>query len=249
MTPEQAAALRQPFPSSAVGKLPKPYKKDSPKGNCPECSGYHGLPAVHLDYVGHAATTDRLLTVDPDWSWEPMGTDQAGLPAPDAQGNLWIRLTVCGVTRIGVGDGASMKERIGDAIRNAAMRFGVALDLWSKEELEQAHGPASLPPFSEHGTHETSVPGDAPAPPPEASQEHPPSPGAEHTDGPMDDKTRREMFACFGEKQIPEEEQLDRINRLLGTAYESRGDLTQEHAKTVIAAVRKLPKPTPAGAK
>jgi hypothetical protein len=29
-----------------------------------------------------------------------------------------------------------MKERIGDAIRNAAMRFGIALDLWSKEELE-----------------------------------------------------------------------------------------------------------------
>src|SRR5215217_6523677 len=68
-----------------------------------------------------------------------MATDEIGLPAVDRAGNLWIRLTVAGVTRIGVGDGNSMKERIGDAIRNAAMRFGVALDLWSKEELESGH--------------------------------------------------------------------------------------------------------------
>ena len=140
MTPEQAAQLRAPFPATAIGKLPKPTRKDAQKGNCRECGGYHGLPAVHLDYVGHAATTDRLLAVDPAWTWEPLGTDDRGLPAPDAQGNLWIKLTICGVTRIGVGDGSSMKERIGDAIRNAAMRFGVALDLWSKEELEQSNG-------------------------------------------------------------------------------------------------------------
>lgn len=118
MNKEQAAALRKPFPRAAVGQLPK--------------------GGVMLDYVGHAATTDRLLTVDPEWTWEPMATDEFGNPQPDAAGNLWIRLTVCGITRIGVGDGKSMKERIGDAIRNAAMRYGVALDLWSKEELESS---------------------------------------------------------------------------------------------------------------
>lgn len=135
MDEAKSSELRKPFPKEAVGVLPKPYKKDSPKGKCPECGGWHGLPAVHLDYVGHAAVTDRLLKVDPEWSWEPMGVDQFGLPALDQAGNLWIRLTVAGMTRIGVGDGMSMKERIGDAIRNAAMRFGVALDLWSKEEI------------------------------------------------------------------------------------------------------------------
>ncbi len=57
----------------------------------------------------------------------------------DKAGNLWIKLTVCGVTRPGVGDGKTAKELIGDAIRNAAMRFGVALDLWAKEDL-QANG-------------------------------------------------------------------------------------------------------------
>jgi hypothetical protein len=88
-----------------------------------------------LDYVGHAAVTSRLLEVDPAWSWEPLALTPEGLPALDRAGNLWIRLTVCGVTRPGVGDGKNAKECISDAIRNAAMRFGVALDLWAKEDL------------------------------------------------------------------------------------------------------------------
>jgi hypothetical protein len=115
MTPEQAEALRKPFEAHQIGKIPK--------------------GGVQLDYVGHAACTDRLLAVDPEWTWEPLATDERGLPALDEDRNLWIRLTVCGVTRLGVGDGPDAKQRIGDAIRNAAMRFGVALDLWSKEDL------------------------------------------------------------------------------------------------------------------
>lgn len=117
MDAQQAAELRKPFAPNVIGKLPK--------------------GGAELDYVGHAATTDRLLAVDPSWTWEPLALDEHGLPALDGKRNLWIRLTVCGVTRIGVGDGMSAKECIGDAIRNAAMRFGVALDLWSKDELEQ----------------------------------------------------------------------------------------------------------------
>ena len=51
---------------------------------------------------------------------------------------MWIKLTVCGVTRLGYGDAGgrkgsnAIKEIIGDALRNAGMRFGMALDLWSK---------------------------------------------------------------------------------------------------------------------
>jgi hypothetical protein len=142
MTPEAAAALRAPFQDEQVGKLPKPTKRDNAKGRCDECGGYHGLPAVHLDYVGHAATTDRLLQVDPEWTWEPMVVGPNGEPLV-VNGGLWIKLTVCGVTRPGFGDATGsggMKEMIGDAIRNAAMRFGVALDLWSKQDLhDMAH--------------------------------------------------------------------------------------------------------------
>jgi hypothetical protein len=119
MKPEQAAKLREKFPPEAIGKLPK--------------------GGVTLDYVGHAAVTDRLLQVDPEWTWEPFAEDANGLPALDRANNLWIRLTVGGVTRIGVGDGKNAKECISDAIRNAAMRFGVALDLWAKEDLDALH--------------------------------------------------------------------------------------------------------------
>lgn len=113
--------LRAPFPPNQISYLPK--------------------GGVKLAYVGHAALTDRLLDTDPAWSWEPLALDARGLPAIDESGGLWIKLTVCGVTRLGYGDagtkkgGDAMKERIGDALRNAAMRFGAALDLWHKGEL------------------------------------------------------------------------------------------------------------------
>ena len=141
------ALLRVDFPPHQVNKLPKPYKADSTKGDCAECGGYHGLPALHLDYVGHAALTDRLLDADPAWSWEPLAFDAAGLPALDRNGGMWIKLTVCGVTRLGYGDaqgktgGNGVKELIGDALRNAAMRFGAALALWHKGDLHADQNP------------------------------------------------------------------------------------------------------------
>lgn len=143
---EGLAKLRAPFPPDQIEKLPKPIRKgawDGRKGgHCNICHGYHVLEdAIHLDYVGHANTTNRLLEVDPFWEWEPLAYTEAGLPLFDKVGGLWIRLTVCGVTRLGYGDGKEPKEIIGDAIRNAAMRFGVALDLWSKIDLHAERNP------------------------------------------------------------------------------------------------------------
>jgi hypothetical protein len=141
--------LREPFPDNLVSLLPKPTRRENPKGNCKECGGYHGLPAVHLSYVGHAALTHRLLDADPAWTWEPLAVDATGLPVFDKSGGLWIKLTVCNVTRLGYGHaetkpqaevGAREKEVIGDALRNAAMRFGAALDLWSKADLHADDG-------------------------------------------------------------------------------------------------------------
>ena len=141
--------LREPFPANQISKLPKPTKnqtemvrKDFKAGiRCKECGAWHHPDVVHLDYVGHAALTDRLLDTDPHWYWEPASLGQDGLPAFDKNGGLWIKLTVLGVTRLGYGaaDGKSggdaVKEIIGDALRNAAMRFGAALDLWHKGDL------------------------------------------------------------------------------------------------------------------
>lgn len=156
---EQRAALaklREPFEPHQISKLCRPYKKDSPKGNCKVCGGYHGLPALSLDYVGHAALTDRLLKVDPAWNWEPVAWADNGQPCLDRNGGMWIRLTVCGITRLGYGDAQdktgpnAVKELIGDALRNAAMRFGCALDLWHKGgdlyDGGSEHEPAAPPP-------------------------------------------------------------------------------------------------------
>lgn len=134
--------LREPFPIEAVSKLPKNVAKDGQPSHCNVCGGYHRSAGIHLDYIGHATVTDRLLSVDPQWNWEPVAVDESGLPVFSDNGRgLWIRLTILGVTRLGYGSVESgkaeaVKELIGDAIRNAAMRFGVALDLWSKSDLE-----------------------------------------------------------------------------------------------------------------
>lgn len=143
------AKLREPFPPNQISKLPKPtraqtdaVKADFKVGKrCAQCGTWHHPDVVHLDYVGHAAATDRLLDADPRWTWEPVALTPEGLPAFDKNGGLWIRLTVDGVTRIGYGSadgktgGDAIKEIIGDAIRNAGMRFGMALDLWHKGDL------------------------------------------------------------------------------------------------------------------
>lgn len=145
----EPVTMRTPFPAHQISKLPKPTKAqtDAVKADykagirCEICGTWHHPRVVHLDYVGHAALTDRLLDVDPAWSWEPVAFGPDGLPAMDRIGGLWIRLTINGVTRLGYGDadgktgGNAIKEAIGDALRNAAMRFGAALDLWHKGDL------------------------------------------------------------------------------------------------------------------
>jgi hypothetical protein len=155
--------LRQPFPAHHISKLPKETKaqiearradKSLMVWKCPDCGGPHHKNAVHLDYVGHAALTDRLLDTDPAWFWEPAALDANGLPAFDKNGGLWIKLTVLGVTRLGYGaadgkaGGDAVKEIIGDALRNAAMRFGAALDLWHKGDLHADEGDGEPAPNS-----------------------------------------------------------------------------------------------------
>jgi hypothetical protein len=50
---EALAKWGQP-PEGMVSQLPQPTKRDNPRGHCNECGQKHGLPAVHLNYMGHA---------------------------------------------------------------------------------------------------------------------------------------------------------------------------------------------------
>lgn len=155
--------LREPFLPTEVRYLPRVWCKackDS-RGQgcqrhamvkCDKCK--QRMPKdghIDLRFVGHAEATNRLLNVDPFWDWEPLTVDERGLPQVDGYRGLWIRLTVCGMSRLGYGHagdktgGDAVKEVIGDAIRNAGMRFGMALDLWTSSELEIVEsGGASL---------------------------------------------------------------------------------------------------------
>jgi len=118
--------LREEFPPEQIGKLPRTDKR-------PE-----------LDFVGHAAVTDRLNAVAPDWSY--VIDDEKRYVAQQTNQRtgeirevvtVWLRgtMTVGGISRVEYGDGDDFKEAIGNFIRRAAMRFGVALDLWSRQEL------------------------------------------------------------------------------------------------------------------
>ncbi|GAB3376417.1 hypothetical protein GCM10027360_53330 [Amycolatopsis echigonensis] len=121
--------------------------RDRPGGVCPQhdaahcetCDETFTVEHDHLDYVGHAHIRERLIEADAGWEWEPLGRNENGTPAFDRDGGLWIRLTVAGVTRLGYGDAegrrgtAATKEIIGDALRNAGLSFGMALELWKQK--------------------------------------------------------------------------------------------------------------------
>ena len=96
-----------------------------------------------LDFVGHADVTKFLLETDPNWRWVPIEWKD-GRPAihiENGMATMWGELTVLGQSRLGVGsvraDKADLdKELVSDFIRNAAMRFGFCLSLWTKQEWE-----------------------------------------------------------------------------------------------------------------
>jgi hypothetical protein len=120
---------------------------------------------VPLSYVGHGEITKALSEIDPEWTWEPvLGAD--GLPAIRIQkgqiprrdrdpilldmATMWGRLTLNGVTRWAVGSVEAHKpdldkELVSDFLRNAAMRFGVALGLWIGDSKPLAGGWVPFP--------------------------------------------------------------------------------------------------------
>lgn len=108
---------------------------------------------MQLDFVGHADVTKMLIEIDPQWSWEPVAFDADGLPAYRVENGFahmagW--LTVHGVRRLGIGSVMHnkqdlLKELASDFLRNAAMRFGVCLSLWTKQEWDDIDKPAPAP--------------------------------------------------------------------------------------------------------
>jgi len=98
---------------------------------------------INLAYVSHAEITRILIEIDPMWNWQPVAWIE-GRPAiheSNGMATMWATLTLLGKSLLGVGSVRNKKpdfekELVGDFLRNSAMRFGICLSLWSKQDWE-----------------------------------------------------------------------------------------------------------------
>jgi len=116
-----------------------------------------------LDFVGHADITRILIEIDPHWRLVPIAWEN-GRPAVNIvndMATMWFEMTLLGQARLAIGTAKANsmdldKVLYGDALRNGAMRFGIGLSLWTKQEwndlnhYEQA--PAPKPVVKQTGT-------------------------------------------------------------------------------------------------
>jgi hypothetical protein len=117
----------------------------------PKIVGTIPRSGINLSYVSHAEITRILIDIDPMWNWQPASWID-GRPAiniTNGVATMWATLTLLNKSLIGVGSVRSdkpdyEKELIGDFLRNAAMRFGICLSLWSKQDFSQHQEPAPV---------------------------------------------------------------------------------------------------------
>jgi hypothetical protein len=118
-----------------------------------------------IDTINHAHVTNRLNIAAPGWTYEI--TRFIEVDGKDGFPHLlavygWMQ--VGGIRRFEVGEvehpatyGDELKKALSDFIKRAAMRFGVGLDLWAKEDLETS--PESQAPARDLGDR-SSAPAD-----------------------------------------------------------------------------------------
>lgn len=109
---EAAPLLRRPFTPAAVKwRALSVLGKDEPKG------------VQVAGYIDARLVIERLNMVVPDrWHDEYRPFDGA---------HMWCDLTVCGVRRSDVGEGTSPKALVSDALKRAAVRFGIGVSLYA----------------------------------------------------------------------------------------------------------------------
>lgn len=161
----------------------------------PEVISQREVNGRRLNYVGHGHITRILLDIDPLWSWEPLEIrdgrpvthlhngqihrrDRDSIDVPTM--SLWGRLTIHGVSRIAVGSVDAHKpdldkELVSNLIVNGAMRFGIALSLWTGDDAPVV----------------TQMPSRASQTAPETRNEHPATSESE----PASDAQERMIFA------------------------------------------------------
>lgn len=119
MTSEDIQKLRAPFPASIIHVKIQSLNKARDK-------------AMLVKYLQHTDVLNRLEEVDPAWhskvTWR-----QEFLGERNSPFCVSIALTIKGVTRENVGEGDDPKSAYSDAIKRAAMLFGVGRYLYDEE--------------------------------------------------------------------------------------------------------------------
>lgn len=121
------AKLKEPVPEDQVMRRPGPRDRN---GNVKE-----------LSYVEWHTVADILDAACPDWVHEVKSIQQIGEGVVTT-----VKLTICGVSREGVGVGAAntdmgIKKSEHDALKRAAVKFGVGRELYKSEAVhEQEYG-------------------------------------------------------------------------------------------------------------
>jgi hypothetical protein len=117
LTTQDLKTLAAPFPEDRIGVKVQSFSKDKTK-------------AMLVCYVQHTDAYHRLDQVDPNWTAEITESNRAGDTVFAS-----VRLTLKGVSRENFGDGGDPKSATSDAIKRAAMLFGVGRYLYDSETV------------------------------------------------------------------------------------------------------------------
>jgi hypothetical protein len=117
LTAQDLKALRAYFPKDRLGVKVQSYNKERTR-------------AMLVLYLQHTDVQDRLEEVDPNWTCAVISEERAGDTV-----YVRLRLTLKGVSRENVGEGGDPKAALSDALKRAAMLFGVGRYLYDSETV------------------------------------------------------------------------------------------------------------------
>lgn len=112
LTQADLKVLKAPFPKESLGVKVQSTSKDRTR-------------ALLVLYLQHTDVQDRLEMVDPAWTTEVINEERVGDTV-----YVRIRMTVKGVSRENVGEGNDPKAAYSDALKRAAMLFGIGRYLY-----------------------------------------------------------------------------------------------------------------------
>jgi hypothetical protein len=117
LTDDDIKKLKRPFPDETIGVKVNNFSKDRTK-------------AMLIQYLQHTDVYDRIEEVDPTWSC------MAGTPFYIAKViAVPMKLSIKGVTRENIGEGEDYKSAYSDALKRAAMLFGIGRYLYDAEQV------------------------------------------------------------------------------------------------------------------